>query len=230
MSRPWPMSRLLDEVIARCGLERPDRIEDGALIYRDGGIRHTLHVGKDKHNKQLFGWSVESADEKYHELIRVPIWRPRREAHPLSGDPRGRDRYFWPRTGEDLDPDAVHEIARYGRPAVSFVRDRADLGRLLLSADDVHRGPVWGKLPPGESEAIRLVNAVIIARDSGDADLEAAAMAKLAGEGDRDVSWAPGHPYLFRDAVADHAKKVAGRVDVDLSDLIPKSPRRARRR
>lgn len=230
MSHPWPMSRLISALIAQCKLGQPTLVDGGALVYRDGGIRHTLHIGKDKHNKRLFGWLVEGADEKYHSQIGVSIWRPRREVQPLSGDPRGRDRYFWPRAGEKIDPDALYEIVRYGRPALRFVSDRADLGRLMLAADDVSRGPVWAKLPAGSSEARRLVNAVIIARDSGDADLEATALEKLARDGDRDITWAPGHPYLFRDAVTNRVKELTGHVDVDLSDLIVTSPRRGKRR
>lgn len=227
MSRPWPVARVVREVVGRCRLDPSARIEGGDLIYADGVIRHTLSFGRDKHNKRLLGWSVTAADERY-AWISVEIWRPDRDRGLLSGDPRKGYRYFWPRTGEEIGSDLLADIVRYGRHALAFVRDRRDLGELLLAGRDVHRGPVWARLGSGSAEGGRLVLALVLARDGGDEELERAALAKLANDGDRDVTWLPERPYLLREVVADIAARVAPRVDVDLSDLMVSGRRRRR--
>lgn len=223
MSGTSTMSRLVDAVVEQAGL-RPDTVDGADLIFGTGAVRHMLCLGRDKHDRSAFGWTVRAFDAELSRAltgfggIGVEIWRPDRS--PLGGYS-----YPVPTARQPLDPATLADLVEYAPAATSFVRDRADLGGLLLADGDVHRGPVWADLPPNTAAA-RLAKAVILARSAGDGTLEEQALRTLAERGDRDVTWVPGEPYLFRDAVADWARKYAKVVGVDLSDLTAKRRRR----
>lgn len=229
MPRPWPMAQLVTALLGVCQL-KPTLVEGGDLIFTDGVIRHTLRIAKDKHDRNLFGWTVLAEDEAFRETLQkfggigVEIWRP---AHPSRAeDAVMRYAYHWPTSKDALDDAAVEDIRAFGPAAVSFVSDRADLGRLMLAPEDVQRGRVWAHLP-ANTEPSRLAKALILARHVHDADLEAAALNKLQREAERDITWVPGQPYLFRQAAADWARQYGSAVDVDLNDVVRLKRRRA---
>ncbi|NUT32693.1 MAG: hypothetical protein HOV79_06420 [Hamadaea sp.] len=217
------MSRLVDAVVEQAGL-RPDAVEGADLVFGTGAVRHVLSLGLDKHDRFAFGWTVRALDTELSPVlagfggIGVEIWRPDRS--PLGGYS-----YPVPAARQPLDAATLADLVEYAPAAVGFVQDRADLGGILLADGDVHRGPVWAALPPNTAAA-RLAKAVILARSAGDGPLEEQALRMLAEQGDRDITWVPGEPYLFRDAVGDWARKYAKVVGVDLSDLTRKRRRR----
>jgi hypothetical protein len=119
-------------------------------------------------------------------------------------------------SGSPLASEVTAAVAQYGRPSLHFVRDRHDLGLLLLADAQVHRGSVWS-FAPTNNEPARLAQAILLARHSGDQELERAAVAKLCQRGEEPV--APWPDYLFRQAVADWAKQYSKATGIDLSDL-----------
>jgi hypothetical protein len=89
-------------------------------------------------------------------------------------DPVVDDAVDWPTTVE-----SVEEFLRGGIGiAQGFVVDRLDLARLLASESDVRRGNLTTWLPLANYPA-RLVQALILARDEGSAELEAEIQEKL---------------------------------------------------
>ncbi|WP_345554482.1 hypothetical protein [Streptomyces lannensis] len=97
-----------------------------------------------------------------------------------------------------------------------FVRDRPDLGLLLLADTHVPRDSVWA-FAPTNNEPGRLAQAILLARQCGDEELERAAVAKLRKRGEEPV--APWTDHLFRQAVADWAKQFSKATEIDLGDL-----------
>jgi hypothetical protein len=228
MPRPT-LSQIVSRIVDETGL-RPSSVEDGDAVFSDGAIRHTLTFHR---SGPLLSWTVKAEGERYREPmaefggVGFEIWRPARPRPP--GEQAGEYRYPVPASLDTIDPALFEDVRTYGPQTVAFVADEADLGRLLLAPRDVHRGDVWANLPEGSAPG-RLVDAAIVARATGDRELEAAIADLLGREGERDISWAPGEPYLFRESVADWAKKLAPAVDVDLTDLIAlRKPRRKKR-
>lgn len=225
MPASMTMATCVARVLDACGLSDPAHISGGEITVSAGPLRRTLTIAKDKHDKTRFGWSVSNDWQPLSQRLDrfgglgVEIWRPDHPRGTGAQAAHERYRYPWPRPGAALDERLVADLRRYVRPALDFVTDRADLGRLLLASDDVHRGPVWAHLPPGTA-AGRLAKAVILARDAADPELEQAAFAVLREEGERDVTWVPGQPYLFRQAVADAARGYASVAGVPLDDLV----------
>jgi hypothetical protein len=221
MSRPWPTRRVVAGIIRECSLQST-RVEGGDIVSSDGVIRHWLSISKGKYDKTVLEWAAFAEDERYSEPLReaglggiwVAICRPTDAVNQYGV--AYRRRFPWPQTGGQLPRDLVVSIARYGTPALRFVRDRVDLGWLLLGDGEVWRGEVFANLSL-TGAAARVVEAIILARDLGEAELEAAAFAKLEREGKREVM---GWPGTFWDEAVYWAKEYAPQVDVELGDLI----------
>ncbi|MFJ4844898.1 MULTISPECIES: hypothetical protein [unclassified Streptomyces] len=81
----------------------------------------------------------------------------------------------WPQAADSLLEEFLRE--GLGR-AVQFVADRTDLCELLSSSEDVRRGNLYSWLPVANYPA-RLVQALVLARDIGDSDLESRIQGQL---------------------------------------------------
>jgi hypothetical protein len=199
----------------------PDSVEGGDLTFVQGDLHSTLWIWKDRWNKAVFGWSVttyETALSKQMERfggmgIRIDHPPPSGLVEPTNIPPGAC--YPWPMSGSPLAAEVSTAIAQYGHPSLRFVRDRHDLGLLLLADAHVHRGEVWS-FAPTNNEPSRLAKAILLARHAGDHHLEQAAVAKLRDRSEKRVA---GPDYPFRHAVADWARQYSKATGIDLSDL-----------
>jgi hypothetical protein len=216
--------QLLEAVAGGAGLEHAEVGKD-QLVAGDGAVRHAVTVAGDRHDPSLLTWTVHAIAAELDPLLpkfggmRVEIWRPDRTRR-IDGvvAPAGY-RYPWPANKTELQGSTfMDDIRRYLPAAMSFVADRRDFGEILLADGDVHRGEVWANLPPNARPG-RVAKALVLARRTGDTELERRTLDVLDRDGARDISWEPGRAYLFRDAVRDWAKKFASPAQVDLSDV-----------
>lgn len=214
------MARLIRQLVDRCGLT--GMTVEGAEIFRTGGgIRHTLRVGKDKHDRSVFGWTVVVEDEKYQKMLggmQVEIWRPARERSIVDPGRLPHYRYRWPLSGEDIPDEVIQDVTQFGLPALTFVRNRRDLAHIQLSVATVERGPLWVNRQLRDV-GLRIPAVVCMARDLGDTALESDALSALRRYGHRDISWVPGQRFLVSESVAMRARQIEQNVDIDLSDL-----------
>jgi hypothetical protein len=93
----------------------------------------------------------------------------------------GTEGYRWPAKGEPLPDSLVEDLARYGPAALDFVADRRDLAAILAEPRDVVRGDLFVR-NVGEG---RYVNAVLLARMLGDAEVEQRASTGSGGSSSR---------------------------------------------
>lgn len=215
------------EVLPPGGTVRAGRGEV-SVCYLDGGVRRVFSLGRLKHDPTRLGWTVFIEDATYgnhHPLGPSAVWvRPpeksaedRVREHLRGEDPEDWENgYRRPAPSQSLPARLVFDLARWVRPALVFVADRRDLGRLLLSEVDVRRGQLSVSLGSGPAPG-RLVYSIMIARDLGDRELERAGLDKLARNQDRAIR---GWIETFGAAVAYCANQAAERTGVDLSDLV----------
>jgi hypothetical protein len=214
------MRKLTDEVAGLLGMA-PAAVEDGDLSFFRGDLRSTLSVWKDRRDRAIFGWMVFTYDlALYGQMarfggmgIRIDHPSPSGDASPASIPPAAC--YPWPSGGGQLAAEASAAVIQYGPASLGFVRDRHDLGQLLLADDHVHRGDVWA-FAPANSEPGRLAQAILLARHAEDQALERVAVAKLRNRGE-DLVGPRRDP--FRHAVADWARQYSKATGIDLSDL-----------
>lgn len=200
----------------------PARVDEGSLTFTRGDLACTVLIWKGHPDRAVFGWAAVASDTALREQMERFGGMSVRIDHPTlarpvnpTNIPQGAD-YPWPVVGSSLAAEAAASLTRYGRPSLDFVRDRHDLGLLLLADAHVHRGEVWS-FAPTNNEPARVAQAILLARHSGDQDLERSAVAKLRQRGEEPV--APRPDYLFRRSVADWAKQYAKVTGVDLGDL-----------
>ncbi|GIM90696.1 hypothetical protein [Paractinoplanes toevensis] len=225
-----PTKRQVLEAVAEFLGDGPGPVETRkeTLVYGDGPVRHELSIGS---GGGLLGWSVEAVDVELEPLLakdyggfRIEIWRPDRSTVRFGVAGPALYEYPWPADRTELGASALlADVERYGRSSLTFVAGRTDLAGLLLAGTDVHRGEVWANLP-AEAWPARVIKALVMARATGDAELERRALEVLDREGDRDISWEPGVRWLFREQAGVWAKAYAKATALDLSDVIP--PRR----
>jgi hypothetical protein len=222
VARNWGKDRLVQELVKR-GIVEPgaERSRDG-LAYRDHGLTRALHLTKKKHHQDLLQWAVFTSAERYDEpspLMRHGgVYIETRAADEAVEQRRTRG-CPWPQTGGDLAPELVADLSRHAMPCLRFVRDLADLGRLLLADGPARRGEAVAHLVPDHGGG-RLVRAFILAREMPDPELEALAREKLERfTGD------PSYMEWF----THWAKEIAPLVEADLSDLY-RRPAKQRRR
>ncbi|MDT7847899.1 hypothetical protein [Streptomyces justiciae] len=200
----------------------PAGVEGGNLTFARGDLHSTLSIWKDRYDGSVFGWMVHTYEAALRDRmesfggmsIRIDHPPPSGDANPTNIPPGAC--YAWPASGTPLAPEATAAVTQYGPLSLGFVRDRHDLGLLLLADAHVHRGSVWS-FAPTNNEPARLAKAILLARHSGDQNLERAAVAKLRNRGEEPVT--PRPDYLFRQAVADWAKQYSRNTGIDLSDL-----------
>ncbi|GAA1545715.1 hypothetical protein GCM10009827_077260 [Dactylosporangium maewongense] len=208
------------------------QFHDDTLIFGEGPVKHALEVSYDKHGPNLLGWTVFAFDEVADPIfsrfggVRVEIWRPDRSAEVAGIRTPTGYRYSWSSGGEAPSvSDLISDVKEYAPSAISFASGRRDLADLLLAEANIYRGDVWAFLPPGARPS-RLVKAIALGRIADDSTIERKAMDLLECEGERNISWEPERPYLFREAVKDWAKRYGAASGVDLSDVIRSSRRR----
>ncbi|MGW2650661.1 hypothetical protein ACWC2T_38705 [Streptomyces sp. NPDC001393] len=127
----------------------PAGIEGGNLTFVRGDLHSTLSIWKDRHDRTVFGWTVHTYAialrdrmERFGGMrIRIDHPTPSGEANPTNVPARAG--YPWPASGSPLAREVTAAVTEYGLPSLNFVRDRHDLGLLLLADAHVHRGRVW---------------------------------------------------------------------------------------
>lgn len=193
-----------------------------ALNVRTGELHSTLSIWKDRFDRSVFGWAVHTYDTALRDRmagfggmsIRIDHPTPSGDANPTDIPPGAC--YSSPAGGAPLAAEAAAAVTQHGPVSLHFVRDRHDLGLLLLADAHVHRGRVWS-FAPTNNEPARIAQAILLARHSGDHDLERAALVKLRDRGEERVARWPDD--LFRQAVADWARQYSKATGIDLSDL-----------
>lgn len=202
-----------------------ENVSGSAVVLRSEGMRVSVTISRVKRESPLLSWTVFIEDEDFlpemqkYGGVGVEIWRPDRVQEGDLESLHNRYLYPWPKNRASLGSALLEDLGEFGRPALRFVRDKKDLGRLLMAVEDVHRGKVWARLSSGD-EPSRLVKAFLIARKSRYKDVEREAWAKLREVGERDISWEPDTPFLFRQSLADWARQYAKKTDVPLEDLV----------
>jgi hypothetical protein len=200
----------------------PVSVDGGKLTFVQGTLHTTLSIWKDRYNRSAFGWMVYTEHTALRDQMDGFGGVGIRIDHPSpSGDPGPSDippaaRYPWPAANAPLASEVTASVTRYGPPSLHFVRGSHDLGLLLLADHHAHRDGVWS-FTPANSEPARLAQAILLARQCGDQDLERAAVAKLRNRGEEPAVRRP--DYLFRQAVADWSRQYAKASGIDLSDL-----------
>jgi hypothetical protein len=213
------MRALVGEVVELIGVA-PDKIEGRTLSFSQGRLGSTLWIWKDRHDKGSFGWNVLTYDIDLHEAMRDFGGLSIRIEHPLPEGLLSRANvpqpacYPWPDTASGPAPEVRRSLTEFALASLRFVCDQHDLGELLLASDHVQRDQVWA-FTPANSEPARLAQALLLAHTSKDDALESAALAKLRERGNDTTGRHPS--YLFRQAVADWAKRYSKATGVGLN-------------
>jgi hypothetical protein len=193
MSRPrrWPPARVAGALREECGLPDGASVERvgplTCLCYRDNGLLRRLDIAPQQFTAGTLSWRVSVCAEAVRQETRA-LWTEYEPApglaFPVSEEPLRRfTGYPWPDSGAGLDPRLVRDAARFARPMLWFLADTRDLGTMLLHRNEtgdawITRGEVRGhRLGEGAAGA---AGAVMLARATGNARLEAAALAKVA--------------------------------------------------
>ncbi|MFB9415963.1 hypothetical protein [Dactylosporangium matsuzakiense] len=187
--RPRPRARVFAQLLVAWGLPEPDQMRGNQLtasaLYYGDGLRREVWI---MHPPGQLQWGVQVRDDA------LSLMAGRGFCAEFQGDDEwtvvdGQRRYVadrriypWPTGREPLDRRLVEDGRRYVPAMLWMLHDRAELGRLLLAGHGSGEG-VWERdgllaSPQGAAEA-RIVQAVILARTTGDTALESAALAKL---------------------------------------------------
>jgi hypothetical protein len=189
--RRWPADRVLRQVRAECGLPDGATAERaGALAglgYRDNGLLRRLVIYPQPFAKGRLSWRVEACAEAV-QSPQAALWtwyEPAPElVLPADQEPRRNFHgYAWPVTGGGLDPELIRDMTRFVRVMLWFLADTRDLGTLMLHRDGdganwATRGDVRGHVVG--AVAARVAGAVMLARATGQPELEDAARALVA--------------------------------------------------
>jgi hypothetical protein len=129
-----------------------------SVSYLDSGVRRVFSLGRLKLDPTRLGWTVFVEDATYgngHPLGPCAVWvRPPEKSQEdrvresLRGERGGEDwenGYRRPTPGQALPARLVLDLARWVRPALAFVADRRDLGRLRLDRDVGSGGGALGR-------------------------------------------------------------------------------------
>ncbi|MFI8829268.1 hypothetical protein [Streptomyces sp. NPDC053431] len=218
------MRSITDEVVELIGMT-PTSIRGGDLSFHRRGLHSVLSIWKDRYDKSrtgCFSWWVITYDEVLQSQLRglagmgIRIDHPRLSDDATFSNSAQAASYPWPERGYPLDAEASTAFAEFAHLSLRFVRDRRDLGRLLLADVPIHRGSVWS-VASTISEPARLAQALLLARHAGDQDLEQSALSKLQQKGEELVD--PWPNVLFREAVADFAEAYSKATGVYMGDV-----------
>ncbi len=192
------------------------------IVYTDSGLVRRLTIYPQVPGKVQ--WQVGVGDGAIRSDS-TALWthyrpNPATELAPADRPRSNFSGYPWPLLGSRPDEQIVRDITRFAASMLWFLRDRHDLGLMLLHGEDegsdirVTRGEIvgsrWGEASAG------LVQAVVLARAIPDRELERRALAKLARLGDEARGL---RAERFRESVGDWAVRDSQWSPVDLSDL-----------
>ena len=195
-----------------------------AAVYLDAGLRR--HVNVSRGTGPVLQWSVYAVDDELDRLAPGSVFMAVFEVQDelvVEGNPperRCRGEYAWPWIDDPLEPRLVAEGRRFASRMLWFLKDRAELARVLLAGTGNEPGQ-WRRdgivATRFTGAASSLVQAVILARLIGDADLERRAGAKLDAAADVEVA----EFGIFSAAVGHFATKFGAWSPVDLSAPSP---------
>jgi hypothetical protein len=223
--------------MSRCDLPSSGTVHKSnrqtALVYTDSGLHRKLLVYPDR-RPGLLAWQVDVAVPDLgrpgtadfatrYSLPRELVTRDGRLTQRYDGG------YEWPIGGAAMDQRLIDDVRRFAASMLWFLKDRQELGRLLLAGDgesgawekDGVTASPWCHAPAG------VVQALILARVTGDSELEALVHAKLERERDHVVR---GFGGTFPQAVGYWAEQMVEDSPVDIWDLLTlKRPARRKR-
>ncbi|GAA4258782.1 hypothetical protein GCM10022255_080780 [Dactylosporangium darangshiense] len=175
----------------------------------------------------VLNWGVYAVDDELDRLAPGTVFMAVFDVQDelvVEGNPperRRRGEYAWPWIDDRLEPRLVAEGQRFASRMLWFLKDRAELARVLLAGTGDEPGQ-WRRdgivATRFSGAASGLVQATILARLIGDAELERMARAKLDAAADVEVAEYGGP---FSAAVGYFATKYGAWSPVDLSDLSP---------
>jgi hypothetical protein len=215
-----PPAEAMAQLVSAAGLE-PERIADGVATFPShDGLTRRLVISKPYRRPGRLTWWAEAADAALEARLRRPLvgfmvtveYPEHVQAGYVQFD------YQWPASARPLDPQLVADLSTHGRAALAAVVDRRDLCLLLLENDRVQRGGSSIPFNPGNSST-RLAQALVIARDLGDAALERIVIDALNHRGD-DLDESTGNRY--RELVAYDAAVLRPHVPVSVDDVAAK--------
>ncbi|MDW5326934.1 hypothetical protein [Plantactinospora sp. KLBMP9567] len=211
-----------------------DRSRTGGLTYVDSGLirKLTVYAGAPGELR----WQVDVGDEELGRPDSAACWTRYRIDDNLVGGSDGKHsrnwtNYPWPVSGGGLDPALIEDVRRFAPIMLWFLRDRHDLGLILLAGDEA---PTSSLMVRDGVEATRwsggaagLVQAMILARSASDPQLEALAVAKLDRMREQEVH---GFGGSFAEAVGHWAEREVAWSPVDISDLVALGRKKGRSR
>ncbi len=206
----------VERLVAEVGL-RPDGIHGGSAELRAAGLLRLLVIEKPRGKPTRLAWRVRIVDEELCGRLQDPMIGFEVDVvfsgHISDSDDLIKD-YRWPTTDKPLDSDLIHDLAQFGSAAINFIGSRRELAEVLLVDGTMSRDGLAVTQRP-VSSAARLVQALVIARRIGDADVERSALAKLEQQGDQMDS----SGNTFRQLVGYYAAVYRPLVPADLADI-----------
>ncbi|MCM0676166.1 hypothetical protein NCC78_15925 [Micromonospora phytophila] len=210
---------MLRELVKRCDLPAGATVVRDwltSLEYRDSGLKRQLSVYPG--NPGRLHWRVDVGDAELREPGPPAFWTRYYITDKLVGGQRGvLSRNFtghpWPVAGGDLSDSLVQDVARFAPQMLWFLRDRYDLGLMLLNGKAEKEG-VEGDRWAGPTAG--LVQSVILARTAPFPELEALAMTRLDRHRNDEVL---GFVGTFSQSVGHWASQYSTSTVVDISDL-----------
>lgn len=235
-ARRWTKDRILCALVAKGDLPPSGTItkvnRQTALVYIDADLRRQLLVYPDR-RPGLLQWHVELDIPELRPPATLAFGiccTPHRQWPRTDPElrPGSHDGYDWPVGAGPIDARLVEDVRQLAVAMLWFLRDRRELGRLLLAGDgntgSWERESITARPWAGAPAAV--VQAVILARILSDTELEAEALAKIERERDHLVK---GFNDTFPHAVGYWATQIAQHSPVDICDLTNLATRRRTR-
>jgi hypothetical protein len=178
--------------------------KDVATFEPSQGIQRSLRIGKATRGVNRLYWWIEAADERLDPFLAQRFGGVRALLEPPYDDT-----FEWPTAIRRVDPALIASLTTTGAEFMRSVDSRQSLVLTLLRDTVSNSG----------SSPARLVKALILARDLGDAELEKLVLEKLDRHGD-EID--PSNGNSFRTIAEFWAAAYAKLVPVDLQDLAAK--------
>jgi hypothetical protein len=245
--RRWAKQRILNDLVVACNLPEHGQIEIrdrsvAELVFTDSGLRRCLGVFAAS-GPGILRWQVEVGDQYLRfpgTAAFVTSYAPFRDWQAAPQEPatvedqryrRHNHGYVWPNGSGPLDTELVDDVRTLAPAMLWFLKDRAELGRLLLHGRPGRVPDFWTRdgvtAMPYAGQPAGLVQAVILARVTGDAELETLALDKLQRERDQPAN---NFEEPFSQTVGYWAGQMAAQSPADISDLQALSRQRTRKK
>lgn len=171
----------LEALVPAAGIQKPSTIGPGVAHYvRDDRLDRRLVISKGKHRPGRLYWWVEIADEVFDPMLKKGWGGLHIDVLTIDAAEGRHDEGFgWPTTAS-LDPRLIDDLTTHAPQALNFVTDRHEFAERLLEDRQVVRDGVCAEF---RGTARRLVEALIVARDLGDAGLERRVLGVLGQRG-----------------------------------------------